>query len=65
MKDIRCLFGKHVYAQNDVQLNVLEEQPEYLKCKVMMSCTRCEKTREDIIYIAMPPWMKNCGADMR
>lgn len=44
MKDIRCLFGHHNYAQTEGK--VLAQTEHYLICRTLYICTRCLKAKE-------------------
>ena len=54
MKDIRCLFGRHMYAANDMVLERKAERDGYVVYSSRMRCTRCGYIREDEVMIQMP-----------
>lgn len=56
MKDIRCVFGFHIYSQSEVK--VVDERKGYLIARVSMCCSRCGKWREDVIAIPFPEWLQ-------
>ena len=57
MKNIMCLFGKHVYSQASAEVNAVDERDGYLICRVRNCCLRCGKPYEDIICIPIPKWL--------
>lgn len=54
MKDIRCLFGHHKYAANDMVLERKAERDGYVVYSSRLRCARCGHIREDEIMIPMP-----------
>lgn len=60
MKDIRCLFGCHIYSQSEAK--VVDEREGYLLARVNMFCTRCGKSYEDMIAIPFPEWLQRKSA---
>ena len=56
MKDIRCVFGCHIYSQAETK--VVDERKGYLITRVNMCCLRCGKPYEDIIAIPFPEWLQ-------
>jgi hypothetical protein len=54
MKDIRCVFGRHIYSQVETKTKVVDERKGYLITRVNMCCLRCGRSREDIIAIPFP-----------
>lgn len=56
MKDIRCIFGRHIYSQAETK--VVDERKGDLITRITMCCLRCGKMREDIIAIPFPEWLQ-------
>lgn len=56
MKDIRCLFGCHIYSKAETK--VVDERKGYLITRVNMCCLRCGKMYEDIVAIPFPEWLQ-------
>ena len=56
LKDIRCVFGCHIYKQPETK--VVDERNGYLITRVKMCCLRCGKPYEDIIAIPFPEWLQ-------
>lgn len=54
MKDIRCLFGHHKYALNDMVVAQKEERDGYVVYSSRIRCTRCGYILEDEVMIPMP-----------
>ena len=51
MKDIRCLFGRHMYAANDMVLERKAERDGYVVYSSRMRCIRCGYIRKDEIIV--------------
>ena len=56
MKDIRCVFGCHIY--NQAETKIVDERKGYLIARVKMCCLRCGKVQEDIVAIPFPEWLQ-------
>lgn len=56
MKDIRCVFGCHIY--NQAETKIVAERKGYLIARVKMCCLRCGKSYEDIVAIPFPEWLQ-------
>lgn len=56
MKDIRCVFGCHIY--NQAETKIVDERKGYLIMRVNMCCLRCGKQYEDIVPVPFPEWLQ-------
>ena len=50
-KDIRCLFGRHRYACEDMVLTLIDSNEQKDKFLVKCRCVRCGKVRKEVIEI--------------
>ncbi len=56
MKNIKCLFGNHVYSDAAAEIYAVDKRDGYLICRVINYCLRCGKPYEDIIQTPIPKW---------
>lgn len=56
MKNIKCLFGNHVYSDASLEVNVVDKKDGYLVCHVMNYCLHCGKPYEVFTCIPIPKW---------
>lgn len=54
MSKLLCAFGRHVYNSYSVEMEFMDEKPDYWLYRATNTCMYCGKKREDVIAIPIP-----------
>lgn len=55
MSKLLCAFGRHAYDTQAVEMELMDEKPDYWLFRATNTCIYCGKKREEVVSIPIPP----------